>query len=102
MNEPLHVSAVAVAGVISHGLLALAQHRPDHDEQLYRHVIRRALQGGAALGTGALAWNSFAKGRTGTGLATVALAAGTLLLTAEKPPELLPSRQSDPLTSRRK
>lgn len=84
MSEAFNVRAVAVAGAISHGLLALAQHRPDLDEQLPRHVVRRALQGGAALGTGALVWNCFSRGHAGTGMATVLLAAGALLLTTEK------------------
>jgi len=92
MNEPLNVRAVAVAGAISNGLLALTQHHPGQDEQLTRHVIRRALQGGAALGAGALAWNCFSRGHAGTGMATVLLAAGALLLTTEKSSGLLPDQ----------
>lgn len=86
MNEPFtfNVRAIAVAGAISHGLLALAQHRPDQDDQLPRHVARRALQGGSALGTGALAWNCFSRGSMATGMTTVLLTAGVLLVTAEK------------------
>jgi len=101
MNEPLNVRAVAVAGAISNGLLALAQHHPGQDDQLPRHVVRRTLQGGTALGAGALAWNSFSRGHAGTGVATVLLAAGVLLLTAEKPPSLLPDQQPNPLIARR-
>lgn len=100
MSEPFNVRAIAVAGAISHGLLALAQQRPDQDDQLPRHVARRALQGGTALGTGALAWNCFTRGNTATGMTTVLLAAGALLLTAEKSAGIL-SHQHNATVSRR-
>ncbi len=101
MNKPFDARAVFLAGTISHGLLGLAQHRPELDEPRPQHVIKHAMQGGVALGAGALACNYLAQGRNGTGVATVLLAAGALLLTAEKPPGLLPDQQPNPLISRR-
>lgn len=101
MTKPFDARAVFLAGTISHGLLGLAQHRPALDEPRPQHTIRRALQGGVALGAGALACNYLTQGRNGAGVATALLAAGALLLTTEKPPGWLSEQQSDSLISRR-
>lgn len=97
MNELFDARTVFVAATISHGLLGLAQHRPQLDGPRPRHVVRRALQGGVALGAGALACNYLARGRTGAGIATALLSAGVLLITAEKSPHIPTPGRTSPL-----
>ncbi|ADU66751.1 hypothetical protein LGV61_10100 [Desulfurispirillum indicum] len=98
MNRPFNPAAVFWAGVISHGLLGIARHDPTRDKSLPEHALLHGLQGGIALGSGALAYNCFASREPMAGVAVVLTGASLMGLlrspsasNAKSPPKSISS-----------